>query len=128
MSESVTIDQLSATITKQLTEYNEAVAKGTKQEAKKSMQQLVRQTKATAPRKRPKYYKAISSKAEFENASGVTYVWYVKGSEYRLSHLLEYGHAKRNGGRTKAYHFIQAATDPILASYTAAVERILQNG
>ncbi len=92
------------------------------------MDQLVKDTKSTAPKRRGKYKRSISSKKTWENSLGIEYVWYVKGSEYRLSHLLENGHATRNGGRTKAFRFIKNATDPIVANYIKAVEDICKNG
>lgn len=128
MSGSISIDQLSEAIGKELENYNRVVVQGTKDEAKKAMDRLVKQTKDTAPTRRPKYKKSITSRKEWETPVGIAYTWYVKGSEYRLSHLLENGHATRNGGRTKAYHFIKNASDPIIDEYIQAVEEVCRNG
>lgn len=124
----ITVDQLSEEIRTTLENYNKVVVDGTKQKAKESMDRLVKETKAAAPRHRPKYYKNISSEETRNDSFGAEYTWYVKGSEYRLSHLLENGHATRNGGRVAGTHFIKNASDPILQEYVKAVEEVIQNG
>lgn len=130
MSKSIGIDQLSDEIKRELTLYHQNVIDGIKKEAQKSIKQLVADTKATAPvGNRHKHYRdSITSKKLEETDKSVTQVWYVKGSDYRLSHLLENGHALRNGGRTRATRFIKNASDPILESYIKAVEEVIKNG
>lgn len=130
MSNSISFDQVGEAIAKELTIYHKSVIDGIKAEAQKSVKQLVKDTKATAPiGNRTKHYKdSITSKKVSEDDRSVSYVWYVKGSDYRLSHLLENGHAKRNGGRVEGTHFIQKASDPILEQYLQAVEEVIKNG
>ncbi len=127
---SVSVNQLSEAISKELNLYHDNVITGIKKEAKKSMDQLVKDTKATAPvGKRKKHYRSnIKSKKVSENSRSVSYVWYVGGSDYRLSHLLENGHALKNGGRVAGTHFIKNASDPILKQYIQAVEEVIKNG
>ena len=127
---SISVNQLSEAISKELTLYNDKVTQRIKDEAKKSMDQLVKDTKATAPvGKRKKHYRSsIRSKLVSENARSVSYVWYVGGSDYRLSHLLENGHALRNGGRVEGTHFIKNASDPIIEKYIQAIEEVVRNG
>lgn len=127
---SVSVEQLSEAISRELTLYNRNVIDGIKKQAKQSMGQLVKDTKATAPvGKRKKHYKdSIKSKKVSENDRSVSYLWYVAGSDYRLSHLLENGHALRNGGRVAGTHFIKNASDPILQAYLDAVEEVIRNG
>ena len=130
MSNTISIDKLADTVNKELTLYNQNVIDGIKKEAKKSMSQLVKDTKATAPvGKRQKHYRdSIKSKKLAESDRDVSYLWYVNGPDYRLSHLLENGHALRNGGRVEGSHFIKNATDPILEQYIKAVEEVIKNG
>lgn len=130
MSRTIGIDQLDEAIARELTLYGDNVISGIKKEAKEKMSRLVKETKATAPvGKRRKHYRdSIKSKKVSENDRSVSYVWYVAGSDYRLSHLLEKGHALRDGGRTTGTHFIQKASDPILEEYLKAVEEVIKNG
>lgn len=130
MSKTVSIDQLGEAIAQELTVYNTHVIDGIKKETRKSMKQLVADTKATAPvGNRKKHYRdSITSKKLSENERSITMLWYVKGSDYRLSHLLENGHALRNGGRTNGTHFISKANDAIIKKYIEAVEEVIKNG
>ena len=130
MSTRVGIDQLGDAIAKELTIYGQTVIEGIKKETKSSMSRLVKTTKATAPvGNRQKHYRdSIKSKKVSENDRSISYLWYVDGSDYRLSHLLENGHALRDGGRVEGSHFIQEATEPILEEYLKAVEEVIKNG
>ena len=126
----VTFDKLSEAINKELSLYHQDVIEKIKKEAQTSVKQLVKDTKATAPvGTRKKHYRdSITSKKLSENDRSVSYVWYVKGPDYRLSHLLENGHAKRNGGRVEGTHFIKKASEPIIEQYIKAVEEAIENG
>lgn len=130
MSKSIGIDQLGEVIAEELTLYGENVIEGIKKEAKSSIDRLVKDTKATAPigRRKKHYRDSIKSRKKSESDRSVSYLWYVDGSDYRLSHLLENGHALRNGGRVEGTHFIQKASDPILEEYLKKVEEVIKNG
>jgi hypothetical protein len=130
LSRTIGVEELGAAIAKELTIYGENVIEGIKNEAKTHVKQLVKDTKATAPvGHRLKHYRdSITSKKTMETDRAVEYTWYVSGSDYRLSHLLERGHALRNGERSEGTHFIQNASDPILEDYLKAVEEVIKNG
>lgn len=126
----IEIGGLSEAIERELTIYSQGVTETIKNEAKSHMKELVKKTKATAPvGHRQKHYRDnITSQKVREDNRGASYQWYVKGSDYRLSHLLENGHATKDGGRVEGTHFIQHATEPILADYEAKVEEAIRNG
>ena len=130
MSNTISFNQLGEAIDNELTLYHKSIIDGLKTAAQENVKQLVKDAKATAPvGKRKKHYKnSITFKKVSEDDRSVSYVWYVKGPDYRLSHLLENGHAKRGGGRVEGTHFIQKATDPILEQYLKAVEEVIKNG
>ena len=127
------IEKLASEVEKELTIYSSDVAKSIKKITKKYADELVEKTKATAPsgtRKSNKFRDSIKSKKTEENLNGVTFTWYVDGksSNYRLTHLIVHGHAKRNGGRTKANNFLKVAVDSIEHEYIKAIEEVIKNG
>ena len=130
MSTVISTDRLTEAVQAELNIYGQNVIDGIKIKAKQSMDQLVKDTKATAPvGNRKKHYRdSIKGKKTGENDRSVSYTWYVDGPDYRLSHLLENGHALRNGGRVEGTHFIKNASDPILEQYIKAVEEVIKNG
>lgn len=129
MSVRVKVAELGGVIDKELTIYSKEINEGIRAEAEKSIKQLVKDTRATAPvGRRKKHYRDNIKSKGFISTRNSTYVWYVDGPDYRLSHLLENGHAKKNGGRVEGTHFIQKATDPILEQYIQAVEEVIKNG
>lgn len=126
----IPIDDLNKAIRDALDDYNDSVVSGLKKNTKKAMKDLVANTKATAPvGDRSQHYRdSIASKTVSESQYGITKLWYVKGSDYRLSHLLNNGHALRDGGRYPGTNFIGNAVDHILPWYLNAIEEVCKNG
>lgn len=126
----VDISELNEAITNSLEEYNRDVIEGVKKTTTQAMKDLVKSTKTTAPvGHRAKHYKDnIASKTTDESMYGLTKTWYVRGSDYRLTHLLNNGHALRDGGRYPGTNFLGKAVDVVIPWYVAKIEEVLKNG
>lgn len=129
MSKGITPDKLTEAVENELTIYREEVEDKLREITRKSVTNLVKKTKATAPKgKRGKFGKQIAG--DFSNLKKGTRsskaVWYVKAPEHRLTHLLVHGHATKDGGRTKADPFLQNALDEVLPEFEREVEEALK--
>ena len=128
MANSIDIDNLEKVLSEELTMYCDDITKGIKKASDDTMKDLVKNTKKDANKRTGKYAKSIASKRTRETKRSRVNTWYVKDPEYRKSHLLEKGHATRNGGRTKAFNFISKNEEIAVKEYEKKVEEVIKNG
>ena len=106
---SIKIEDLSKEIMKGLNEYRDMASDTIKTAVKHAGSSTKKEIEKTAPKDRGKYAKSWKVKKTKETANSLEVI--VHSSLYQLPHLLEFGHAKRNGGRTRAYPHIEKAKD-----------------
>ena len=127
MGQTIRIDELADTVMKGLKEYAQLAADDLKEDVKKAGKTVKQQIESTAPRKTGKYAKSWTVKKTRETSDSIQVVVHSK-NRYQLAHLLEHGHAKRGGGRTRAFPHIapaeQAGTEQLLKD----IERDLKKG
>ncbi len=113
MSKKVKIDDLTKTINGMLSDYSDDVieeTKGVVDEVTKEARKIVREN---APVKTGKYKRSIKSKKLYESLTEKRNAIYSDGYS-GLTHLLENGHAKTNGGRTRAFPHWKQGNDYIV--------------
>lgn len=87
------IDQLANAIVDELVAYDKKVARGLQRETRRVANETVEELKKTSPVKTGAYASGWKLRKE-----GTGYRIY-NATHYQLTHLLEFGHAKVNGGR-----------------------------
>lgn len=124
----ITPDKLAKAINEELTTYHEETLEKLRAATRSSMADLVRKTRATAPKKTGAFRRHIAG--DFQGlAKGLNTVrarWYVKAPYYRLTHLLVNGHAKKNGGRVDGDPFLSNALAEVLPEYEEAVKEAVK--
>ena len=105
------IDQLSQAVTDALEEYNGYVEEQMLEDIKEAGKTARDEIRKTAPEKTGAYKKAWAIKTTRMNSSEALVTVYAGGGQYRLTHLLENGHAKRGGGRVAARPHIAPAQE-----------------
>ena len=106
----VSIDQLSDAIMEGLNEYADLAADSVKNAVKKAGDTVKEDINASAPVRTGKYAKSWRTKTTKETSQSLEVTVY-SPSRYMLAHLLENGHAKRNGGRVRAIPHIAPAQE-----------------
>lgn len=97
----VSVDEMGNAIQKEFEEYVEHTADEVKKIVSKVADDVKEKIQEGAPVDTGAYKKSWTITKTKDSALGAEYTVHSK-TRYRLTHLLEFGHAKRGGGRIKA--------------------------
>lgn len=127
MAKTIKPTDLGKAISEELTVYHKDVLERVNTASEKAAKELVKRTKATAPKQSGDFRKAIAYKALPNKATGdKKFIWGAKAPHHRLTHLLVHGHAKANGGRVPGDPFLHDALDQVMPEYEREVEEALK--
>ena len=127
MGRGIPISQLSAAVMEELEEYADLAAEDMKSAVKKAAATVRKDIEAGAPRNTGDYAKSWAVKTTKESSKALQVTVYSR-NRYQIAHLLEYGHAKRGGGRVAAKPHIAAAEEVGIEQLEREIERSLTNG
>lgn len=119
------IDNIASVLADELSQYSEEVAEEVKQAVDDVSQELVENIKKDSPKKTGKYAKGWTSKVEYESKTDKRIRVYNK-TDYQLTHLLEYGHAKQNGGRVEGKAHIRPNEEKAIKQLEKKIEEAVK--
>lgn len=122
----VSIDELADVVNNAIVEYTETITQGITTAGLNAAKACRKALRTTSPKDRGDYAKSWTiSKVKGRPGEPMKYIVHNK-EHYRLTHLLEYGHAKRGGGRTKAIKHIEPAEQKAIREFTEKVEAVIR--
>ena len=127
MGRRISIDALADTVMEYLNDYADVSTEGMKKAVRKAGNTVKKEIGANAPKDTGAYAKSWAVKNTKETANALEVTVYSR-NKYQLAHLLEHGHAKRNGGRVAGKSHIAPAEETGIRQLEAEIERCLRNG
>jgi len=120
------INTAGAAIAEALAEYDQEIADATKRITDEVAKEAVDDLKKSSPKLTGSYRKGWRKKQSYADRRTKRNTVYNE-TDYQLTHLLEYGHASRNGGRVRAIQHIapveQAAIETLQERIEAAASK-----
>ena len=123
--EKVSIDGLAAAVNQYLDEFRDAVYEDVVASCEEASEIVLPELKADSPKNTGKY--ARNWTVVFEKSA----TWaraIIRNRQYRLVHLLEYGHAKLNGGRTAPQPHVEPAQTEADELFLKLLKRRIEAG
>lgn len=121
----VKINELADAIMEGLNEYAELATEEMKEAVKNASTTVRKEIKDNVPSDTGKYAKSWTAKKVRETSQTLTMVVHSK-NRYQLAHLLEFGHALRNGGRYEGKSHIAPAKQKGMEQLKEEIERALK--
>lgn len=126
MTKTINIDQLAAEIAKGLREFSGEVVEKVDISSERIGKEAVKMLKKTSPKDTGKYsrsWKMTTFKAKAQPDKRI-----IHNKNGQLTHLLENGHAKVNGGRVEGIPHIRPAEEMVIKQFVAEIEGAIERG
>lgn len=123
----IDVDQLANEIAKGLAEYSKDVIEGIDEVSESITKKAVKELKTKSPKRTKKYAKGWTKKAIKKFGETNSHIIYNKNKP-GLTHLLEYGHAKRGGGRVEGIPHIRPVEEQVIEEFVSEVEKVIKGG
>lgn len=118
------IENLADEIMKGLIEYKDLVTDNMKKSVRKAGRTVKKDIQANAPKKTGAYSKSWKVSTTKETSESLELTVH-SPKKYQLAHLLEKGHAKRGGGRTKAVPHIAPAEESAVKQLESDIKKAI---
>ena len=131
MSNKISIADLNDSIIKVLSEYKENIDEDVKETAnkiaKEAKEDLINDSPRSRKERSQKYYKGWAIKKKInKNGKYVLAIW--NKTNYRLTHLLEFGHNVKNGGKVKAVPHIRKVEEKMSKEFEEELKKKIRKG
>ena len=126
MGSRTSVGNLASEVMKQLDDYAKVTTEGMKKAVNAAGKTVRKEIKAAAPARTGAYAKSWKVKKTDESSNKLEVT--IHSSKPGLPHLLEHGHAKRNGGRTAAQQHIAPAEELGIEQLERDIERCIKDG
>lgn len=123
---SISISQLANEIVKAVQEYTEDVSLAIEKEVEATAKEVLEEVRRTAPRKTGGYVKGFKITKQSRSGHKRCVVW--NRTDPTRVHLLEYGHAKVNGGRVQGQPHLGPAHDKFVPGLMNKIKQIIKRG
>lgn len=124
----INIDKLASEIAKELSTYSQEVVQKVNVSSERVGKTAVKQLKQTSPKRYGKYAKSWTMTTEKAIGQPDLRIIHAKAPHYRLTHLLEKGHAKVGGGRVDGIPHIRPAEEMVIKEFIDEVEEAIKRG
>ena len=123
----IKVEQLADEVMKELEDYADTTTLGMKAAVQKTGNTGRNELRAGAPSRTGAYAKSWSVKNTKQNSHAFEVTVYSR-NRYQLAHLLEFGHAKRGGGRVSGRSHIAPAEQKGIEELEQNIIRSLRHG